>query len=86
LVYRVGGTRSSVQRNRVRKLLDGRTSLKRQCMPVDLKAKAVPLHATNALGGERRYSAYSFLTLALGISEWSASRHGCALPLGKGLR
>jgi hypothetical protein len=28
-----------------------------------LKAKAVPLHATKALGGERRYSSYSFSIL-----------------------
>jgi hypothetical protein len=34
--------------------------------------------------GERRYSSYSFLTSALDWSEWSASRPGRALPLGKG--
>jgi hypothetical protein len=33
--------------------------------------------------GERRYSSYSFLTLALDGGEWSASRPGRALPLGK---
>jgi hypothetical protein len=37
-----------------------------------------------ALGGERRYSSYSFTTSALDGSEWSASRPGRALPLGKG--
>jgi hypothetical protein len=34
--------------------------------------------------GERRYSSYSFWTLALDGGEWSASRHGRALPPGKG--
>jgi hypothetical protein len=29
------------------------------------KGKAVPLHAMEALGGERRYSSYSFSTSAL---------------------
>jgi hypothetical protein len=37
-----------------------------------------------ALGGERRYSSYSFLTSALDGGEWSASRPGRALPPGKG--
>jgi hypothetical protein len=36
-----------------------------------------------ALGGERRYSSYSFLTSALDGDEWSASCSGRALPLGK---
>jgi hypothetical protein len=48
------------------------------------KGKAVPLHAMEALGGERRYSSYSFTTSALDGGEWSASRPGRALPLGKG--
>jgi hypothetical protein len=34
--------------------------------------------------GERRYSSYSFFTSALDGGEWSASRPGRALPLGKG--
>jgi hypothetical protein len=34
--------------------------------------------------GERRYSSYTFLTSALDGGEWSASRPGHALPLGKG--
>jgi hypothetical protein len=34
--------------------------------------------------GERRYSSYSFLTLALDEGEWSASRPGCALHPQKG--
>jgi hypothetical protein len=34
--------------------------------------------------GERRYSSYSFLTLALDGGDWSVSCLGCALPLGKG--
>jgi hypothetical protein len=34
-----------------------------------LKAKAVPLHAMKALGGEKRYSSYSSMTSALdGVS------------------
>jgi hypothetical protein len=48
------------------------------------KSKAVPLHAMEALGGERRYSSYSFTTSALDGDEWSASRPGRALPPGKG--
>jgi hypothetical protein len=35
------------------------------------------------LGGERRYSSYSFSTSALDRGEWSASRPGRALPRGK---
>jgi hypothetical protein len=34
--------------------------------------------------GERRYSSYSFSTSALDGGEWSASRPGRTLPLGKG--
>jgi hypothetical protein len=34
--------------------------------------------------GERRYSSYSFSTLAVDGGEWSASRPGRALPPGKG--
>jgi hypothetical protein len=34
--------------------------------------------------GKRRYSSYSFLTLALNGSEWSVSHPGHALPPGKG--
>jgi hypothetical protein len=48
------------------------------------KGKAVPLHAMEALGGERRYSSYSFSTSALDGGEWSASRPGRALPPEKG--
>jgi hypothetical protein len=48
------------------------------------KAKAIPLHATEALGGERRYSSYSFPTSALDGGEWSASRPGRALAPGIG--
>jgi hypothetical protein len=44
------------------------------------KAKAVPLHATGALGGEARYSCYSFLISALDGGVWSASGPGRALP------
>jgi hypothetical protein len=35
------------------------------------KSKAVPLHAMEALGGERKYSSYSFTTSALDGGEWS---------------
>jgi hypothetical protein len=34
--------------------------------------------------GERRYSSYSFTTLALDRGEWSASSPGRALPPGEG--
>jgi hypothetical protein len=44
---------------------------------------SVPLHAMVALGGERRYSSYSFLTSAPDGGEWSASRPGRALPRRK---
>jgi hypothetical protein len=44
------------------------------------KTKAVPLHATKALGGGRRYSSYSFSTSALDEDEWSVSRPDRALP------
>jgi hypothetical protein len=48
------------------------------------KSKAVPLHAMEAFGGERRYSSYSFSTSALDGGEWSASRPGRAFTPGKG--
>jgi hypothetical protein len=47
------------------------------------KGKGIPLHAMKAPGGERRYSSYSFSTLAQDGGEWSASHPGRALPLGK---
>jgi hypothetical protein len=37
------------------------------------KGKAVPLHAMEALGEERRYTSYSFSNSALDGGEWSAS-------------
>jgi hypothetical protein len=49
-----------------------------------IKGKAVPLHAMEALGGERSYSSYSFSTSALDAGEWSASRPGRTLHPGKG--
>jgi hypothetical protein len=49
-------------------------------------SKAVQLHAMKVPGGERRYTSYSFLTLALDEGEWSASRPSRALPPGKGCR
>jgi hypothetical protein len=51
-----------------------------------LEAKAVPLHHTEELGGERMYSSYSLSTSALDGGEWSASRPGRALAPGKGPR
>jgi hypothetical protein len=47
------------------------------------KGKAVPLHAMEALGGERKYSSYSFTTSALDGGEWSASRPGRAFTPGE---
>jgi hypothetical protein len=48
------------------------------------KGKAVPLHAMEALGGESRYSSYSFTTSA--SDGVSGQRHAPAafLPPGKG--
>jgi hypothetical protein len=48
------------------------------------KAKADPLHAMEALGGDRKYSSYLYSTSALDGGEWSASRTGRALAPGKG--
>jgi hypothetical protein len=45
------------------------------------KAKAVPLHAMKALGGEE---VYLLLILDTRWGEWSASRPGRALAPGKG--
>jgi hypothetical protein len=47
------------------------------------KAKAVPLHATKALGGEEVYLLLKS-TSALDGGEWSASRPGRTLAPGKG--
>jgi hypothetical protein len=47
------------------------------------ECKAVTQHTYGGAGGERRYSSYSFTTSALDGGEWSASRPGSALPLGK---
>jgi hypothetical protein len=47
------------------------------------KGKAVPLHAMDALWGERSYNSYSFSTSALDGDEWSASRHGRAFTPGE---
>jgi hypothetical protein len=48
------------------------------------KAKAVPLHATEALEGRGVNNSYSFSTSALDGCEWSASPPGKALSPGKG--
>jgi hypothetical protein len=50
---------------------------------VKIKRKEVPLRSIEAFLSDRRYSSYSFLTPALEGGEWSASRPGHALPLGK---
>jgi hypothetical protein len=51
------------------------------------KLTAKPSHYTPRRRlGERRYSSYSFLTLALDGGEWPASYPGCTLPAGKGPR
>jgi hypothetical protein len=47
------------------------------------KGKAIPLHAMEALGGERRYSSYSFTTSAVDGGEWSVSRPGRAFTPGE---
>jgi hypothetical protein len=51
---------------------------------VSKSSKAVLLHAMEVLGGETRYSSYSFTTSALDGGEWSASRPCHAIPPGKG--
>jgi hypothetical protein len=50
---------------------------------VKTKGKAVPLHAMEVLGGERRYSSYSFSTSELDWGEWSASRPGRGFTPGE---
>jgi hypothetical protein len=56
----------------------------RYCLKhITLKAKAVPLHATKALGGIG-YIAPIHSRPRHEIGEWSESRHIRALPLGKG--
>jgi hypothetical protein len=47
------------------------------------KKKVVPLRSIEVHLGDRRYSSYSFLTLALEGGEWSASRPGRAFPPGE---
>jgi hypothetical protein len=50
-----------------------------------VKAKAVPLHATKALGWRGgRVPIHTFSTSALDGGEWSVSRPSHALALGKG--
>jgi len=51
---------------------------------INCKAKVKLSHYHHAGDkGERKYSSYSFLTLALDGGEWSASRPSHTLPLGK---
>jgi hypothetical protein len=47
------------------------------------KSKSGPVTCNGGALDERRYSSYSFLTLALEWGESSASRPGRALPPGK---
>jgi hypothetical protein len=52
-----------------------------------IKSKSVfscPATRHGGTWGERRYSSYSYLTSALDVGEWLASRPGRALPPGKG--
>jgi hypothetical protein len=49
-----------------------------------LEKKSSPSIRHGGAWGERSYSSYSFTTSALDGGEWSASRPGRALPLGKG--
>jgi hypothetical protein len=51
---------------------------------IPIKKESCPATCHGGAFGERRYSSYSFLTLALDGVEWSASRPGHALPPGKG--
>jgi hypothetical protein len=45
---------------------------------------SIPATRHGGVLGERRYSSYLFTTSELDGGEWSASRPGRALPLGKG--
>jgi hypothetical protein len=47
------------------------------------KSKAVPLHAMEALGGERRYSSYSFTTSALDGVSGQLHAPAALYPRGK---
>jgi hypothetical protein len=50
----------------------------------DIEVKVNQSHNTSMKGkGERIYSSYSLMTLALDVGEWSASRRGRSLPRGK---
>jgi hypothetical protein len=48
------------------------------------KKQSSPATRHGGVWGKRWYSSYSFLTSALDGGEWSASRPGRDLPLGKG--
>jgi hypothetical protein len=52
---------------------------------INIPNKSCPTTRHEGVRGERRYSFYSFSTLALDGGEWSASRLGRALPPGKEL-
>jgi hypothetical protein len=48
------------------------------------KRKAVPQHTYGGIQGGKMHSSYSFTTSAVDGGEWTTSRSGRALPLGKG--
>jgi hypothetical protein len=48
-----------------------------------VKKQSSPATCHGSAWGERKYSSYSFLTLALDGDEWSALRPDRALPPGK---
>jgi hypothetical protein len=63
--------------------LNPSSSLSKVRFWLKVKYKAVPQHLYRS-GRERSYSSYSFMTSAIEWGEWSASRPGRALALGKG--
>jgi hypothetical protein len=52
--------------------------------PIHYVHRSVPLYTSRKCSGERSYSSYSISTSSLDGFEWSASRSGRALALGKG--
>jgi hypothetical protein len=66
--------------------ITGNMIAKTQLINYLLNSKAIKLSTTRHEGawGERMYSSYSFKTSALDGGEWSASRPGRAIDLGKG--
>jgi hypothetical protein len=60
------------------------SAMKSIAMTWSCKAKAVPPHATEALGGGGKLQLLLILDLGTRWGEWSASRPGSALAPGKG--